>query len=219
MAESRASSENANFKSNRDSVSVLLPYPLGPYDYIAPADMAIVEGDYVRVPLGSREVTGVVWGAGKGDVAAKKLKPVAGKFDVPPMPPDHRTWIDWVAAYTLSAPGAVLRMSLTAPKALDPARGSIAFRRGALLDGPLMTKARQRVLDAVDARGTATGQELAEAAGCSVAVVRGLADAGALETVLLPPHYPASAFAPTGDTPSLSLDQAMAFISRHTPRG
>jgi primosomal protein N' (replication factor Y) len=210
MAESRASSENANLITNRDSVSVLLPYPLGPYDYIAPADMVVADGDYVRVPLGPREVTGVVWGAGKGDVATKKLKPIAGKFDVPAMPSEHRAWIDWVAAYTLSAPGAVLRMSLTAPKALDPARGSIAFRRGAVLDGLSMTKARQRVIGAVDARGTATALELSEDAGCGVAVVRGLADAGALETVLLPPRYPASAFAPTGDTPSLSRDQAMA---------
>jgi primosomal protein N' (replication factor Y) len=210
MAESRASSENANLITNRHSVSVLLPYPLGPYDYIAPADMVIAEGDYVRVPLGSREVTGVVWGTGKGDVAAKKLKPIAGKFDVPAMPPDHRAWIDWVAAYTLSAPGAVLRMSLTAPKALEPARGGIAFRRGASPDGPLMTKARQRVLSAVDARGTATAQELAEDAGCGVAVVRGLADTGALEIVLLPPRYPASVFEPTGDTPSLSPDQSLA---------
>ena len=73
-------------KSGQRRVAVLLPYPLGPYDYSAPAEMELAVGDYVRVPLGPREILGVVWGEGLGDVAAAKMKPVAGRFDVPPMP-------------------------------------------------------------------------------------------------------------------------------------
>jgi primosomal protein N' (replication factor Y) len=191
-------------------VAVMLPYPLGPYDYIAPADLDLVVGDYVRVPLGPREVLGVVWGEGQGGVAAKKMKSVAGRFDAPPMPLDHRRFIDWVAAYTLSPPGTVMRMSLTAPKALEPARAGVAFRLGVLSGKLALTAARRRVLDVLDARGTANAQELAEAAGCGIAVVRGLADAGALEAVMLPPRYPASAFQPLEDGPVLSGDQALA---------
>jgi primosomal protein N' (replication factor Y) len=191
-------------------VAVMLPYPLGPYDYIAPADLDLVVGDYVRVPLGPREVLGVVWGEGQGGVAAKKMKSVAGRFDTPPMPLDHRRFIDWVAAYTLSPPGTVMRMSLTAPKALEPPRAGVAFRLGVLSGELALTAARRRVLDVLDARGTATAQELAEAAGCGIAVVRGLADAGALEAVMLPPRYPASAFQPLEDCPVLSGDQALA---------
>jgi primosomal protein N' (replication factor Y) len=203
-------------------VSVMLPYPLGPYDYAAPPGLNLVAGDYVRAPLGPREVIGVVWGEGEGDIAPARLKPVAGRFDAPPMPEVHRRFIDWVAAYTLSPPGTVLRMALTAPKALEPARSAVAYRRADLPDTAMppdlrmLTAARRRVLDALDQRGTATAQELAEAAGCGVAVVRGLADLGALAPVLLPPRFPAAqfdgvdAFAPAAERPALSPDQATA---------
>ncbi len=197
-------------KAGPRRVAVLLPYPLGPYDYLAPADLDLVIGDYVRIPLGPREVLGVVWGEGQGDVAAKKMKPVAGRFDVPPMPEIHRRFIDWVAAYTLSPPGTVMRMSLTAPKALEPPRSGVAFRRAETPADLTLTPARRRVLEVLEERGTATAPELAEGAGCGIAVVRGLADAGALETVLMPPRYPASAFEPTGEEPILSRDQTLA---------
>jgi len=191
-------------------VAVMLPYPLGPYDYAVPPDLTLADGDYVRVPLGPREVLGVVWGEAKGDVAALKLKPVAGVFPAPAMPSDHRRFIEWVAAYTLSPPGAVLRMSLTAPRALEHLPPVLAFRRGAEPPRTLLTTARRRVLAALEERGTGTAVELAEAAGCSVAVVRGMADAGLLDAVRLPPRYPAAAFETPGELPSLSPDQAEA---------
>jgi primosomal protein N' (replication factor Y) len=206
MAGAVASSQN----SGPRRVAVLLPYPLGPYDYSVPPGMALSAGDYVVVPLGPREVLGVVWGEGQGDVAAARMKPVAGRFDVPPMPDAHRRFIDWVAAYTLSPPGTVMRMSLTAPKALEPPRAAIAFQRGTVSPDLNLTPARRRVLEALEERGFGTAAELAEAAGCGAAVVRGLADAGALETVMLPPRYPASVFDVTAEGPALSKDQAMA---------
>jgi primosomal protein N' (replication factor Y) len=189
---------------------VLLPYPLGPYDYIAPPQLNLAVGDYVQVPLGPREILGVVWGEGLGDVAAAKMRPVEGRFDAPPMPDDHRRFIDWVAAYTFSAPGSVLRMSLTAPKALEPPRSAVAYRRSGAADGLSMTAARKRVLAVLEERGTATANELAEAAGCGVTVVRGMADAGALEMVMLPFRYPAAQFRATEERPILSPDQSLA---------
>jgi primosomal protein N' (replication factor Y) len=205
MAGAVASSQN--FEPRR--VAVLLPYPLGPYDYSVPPDMTLSAGDYVVVPLGPREILGVVWGDGLGDVVAAKLKPVAGRFDAPPMPDGHRRFIDWVASYTLSPPGTVMRMSLTAPKALEQPRATIAFQRGDVSPDLNLTSARRRVLDVLEERGFGTAAELAEAAGCGVPVVRGLADAGALEAVLLPPRYPASVFEQTAEGPALSKDQAM----------
>ncbi|CEF56807.1 primosomal protein N' (replication factor Y) (superfamily II helicase) [Acetobacter ghanensis] len=45
-------------------VPVLLPMPFaGPFDYKAPASMALQPGDIVTVPLGNRRETGVVWDA------------------------------------------------------------------------------------------------------------------------------------------------------------
>jgi len=191
-------------------VAVMLPYPLGPYDYTVPADLDLVDGDYVGVPLGPREVLGVVWGEARGDVALSKVKPVAEVFPTPPMPEIHRRFIEWVAAYTLSPPGAVLRMSLTAPKALAPPVPSIAYRRNDSLPDVMLTPARRRVLEALEERGTGSAPELAEAAGCGVTVVRAMADAGSLTVVQVPPRYPASAFDRPGDLPTLSPDQTAA---------
>ncbi|HIJ62552.1 MAG TPA: hypothetical protein HPQ04_07670, partial [Rhodospirillaceae bacterium] len=49
-------------------LAVLLPLPLaGAYDYLAPDDgQPLAAGDFVRVPLGRRTVTGVVWGPAAG---------------------------------------------------------------------------------------------------------------------------------------------------------
>ena len=58
-----------------ESVSVLLPLPLtGPYDYFVPPDLEVSAGDFVVIPLGRREIKGVVWGNSKGELEIKKLR-------------------------------------------------------------------------------------------------------------------------------------------------
>ena len=69
-----------------DSVSVLLPGGApGPFDY-AKGGLDLKRGDIVEVPLGRRAALGVVWGPGTGEVPREKLKPVAARFDAPPLP-------------------------------------------------------------------------------------------------------------------------------------
>ncbi len=52
------------------TVRVLLPLPLGSgYDYLVPPDFAIKIGQFVTVPLGKKESTGVVWANGTGEVS------------------------------------------------------------------------------------------------------------------------------------------------------
>jgi primosomal protein N' len=47
------------------TVQVLLPLALeGAYTYTVPEGMELGQGDYVRVPLGPRQMTGVVWQVG-----------------------------------------------------------------------------------------------------------------------------------------------------------
>ncbi|MGH7074703.1 MAG: primosomal protein N', partial [Stellaceae bacterium] len=175
---------------------ILLPLPLaGPYDYAVPAGMSLEIGDFVAVPLGSRRLAGVVWGDSKDEVAAAKLKPVAAKLPVPAMSVELRRLIDWVAAYTLAPPGAVLRMAMSIVEALEPARGIAAFRlsdrgRAALADDALaMTPARHRVLDEAG-EAAAGAADLARRAGCGAGVVRALAAAGLLEAIELPRRLP-----------------------------
>jgi primosomal protein N' (replication factor Y) len=205
-----------------DSVSsasrrrVLLPLPLaaGAYDYRLPVGLQAESGSFVVVPLGPRLMLGVVWdGEADPELEAKRLKDVVEVLDwVPPMTASLRRFVDWVAAYTLSPPGAVLRMAMSSPSALEPAgqRAGWALAEGPLPGGeaPRLTPGRQRVLAALAPGEVRSGTELAEAAGVSPAIIRGMADAGLLVPALLPKGR---AFTPPDpDHPGLPLlpDQA-----------
>ena len=95
---------------------VLVPFPVDKaYDYGVPDGMDVGVGDYVRVPLGQREVVGVVWANAEGK-APKNLKDMIARYDVAPMPAAHIKFLDWVAGYTLAPKGAVLKMSLRLKK-------------------------------------------------------------------------------------------------------
>lgn len=113
-------------------VAVLLPLPLaGPYDYAVPDGMQLAPGDLVSASLGSRDMVGVVWGAAFGGIDPAKLKSVRAKLDLPPLPDDLRRFIDWVAEYTLSPPGAVLRLAMRVASAKQPKRPARALSLGA----------------------------------------------------------------------------------------
>ncbi len=105
------------------TVAVLLPLPLaGAYDYAVPEGASLSPGDFVMAPLGARQMVGVVWRAAQGGVDPAKLKSVHAKLDLPPLPEDLRRFIDWVADYTLSPPGAVLRLAMRVASAAQPKR-------------------------------------------------------------------------------------------------
>ncbi len=183
MAPSRASSP----RPDRRRVRVLLPLPLaGAYDYRVPDGLILKTGDFVRAPLGGRRVAGVVWGEGGRGVEEGRLKDVLARLEVPHRPPVSRRFVDWVAAYTLSPPGAVLRMVMSVPAALEPSRPTPAYAVCDPLPALRMTKARHRVLDILAEGPPRPAGELAREAGVGTSVVRGLADSGALMRVELP---------------------------------
>lgn len=108
-------------------VAVLLPLPLaGAYDYLVPEGLSVAAGTFVEVPLGGRRLAGVVWGGGAEAVDTAKLKPLARTLPAPKLPEVSRRFVEWVAAYTVQPPGAVLRMVMSVPEALaaeTPGRG------------------------------------------------------------------------------------------------
>ncbi|MDO5893774.1 primosomal protein N' [Agrobacterium sp. Azo12] len=173
----------------RNSVPVLVPLPApGPYSYAVPDDMVVEPGTVVQVPLGPRQVIGVVWDREQDDgktVDPKKLRPITKAFDCPPLKAEMRRFIDWVASYTLSPPGLVARMALRAPAAFDPEPMIEGLRLG---EGrpERMTPARQRVIELAVEGHTWTKSGLAHAAGVSTSVIDGLAKQGVFETVFLP---------------------------------
>jgi primosomal protein N' (replication factor Y) len=177
MGESGASSGNADM-----TVKVLVPLPLGdPYDYLAPVEGDVVPGSIVRVPLGPRDVVGVVWAVerGAGLVARDRLKRIAEVLPVAPLPDELRRFIDWVATYTISPPGSVLRMAMSTPEAFGPPPQETLYVRGATAPERL-TPARRRVLEILQDGVPRRAAEIAEQAAVSSGVIRSLAASGAL---------------------------------------
>ncbi|MGH6934329.1 MAG: primosomal protein N' [Dongiaceae bacterium] len=177
-------------------VSVLLPLPLvGPYDYRADPSLTLARGDFVKVPLGRRELAGVVWGETAGDVPEAKLRDVIARLGVPGLPPTLCDFIDWVAGYTLTPPGAVLRMAMSVSAALEPPRTINAWRLRSPWQTPeiRLTPERQRVIALLKGGPPRPTLELAREAGVGTGVIKALARAGLLEQIALPPP---PAFAP-----------------------
>lgn len=200
----------------RKAVRVLLPLPLAQaYDYAVPEGMEVAAGAFVDVPLGRRQVTGVVW-EGAAEHPPERLRPIEAVRAAPPLPEAVRRFVDWVAAYTLSPPGAVLRMAMSVPAALDPPAAPSGWAlsevgRLALAGvGARLTPPRARLLAAL-AAGPVPGTVLAERASVSPGVIRGAADAG----LILPVTLPAASPFPAPDLahasrPALSAEQAAA---------
>ena len=89
------------------------------YSYRVPAGLALQPGDLVDVPLGTRETPGVVW-AVRETAAGANLKAVTARRDAPALRPGLMRFVDWVARWTLSPRGMVLRMAIRAAEDLGP---------------------------------------------------------------------------------------------------
>ncbi|MCQ1837400.1 primosomal protein N' [Neorhizobium galegae] len=170
-------------------VPVLVPLPVPvAYSYAVPEGVHVEPGSVVQVPVGPRQLIGVVWDGDSDDkLDPKKLRPLTLVFDCPPLSKEMRDFVDWVASYTLSPPGLVARMAIRAPAALDPEPMVEGLR---YLGGQpeRLTPARARVLDlAGEEEIPWTRSGLAHAAGVSMSVVDGLTAQGIFETVFLAP--------------------------------
>jgi primosomal protein N' (replication factor Y) (superfamily II helicase) len=175
------------------TVNVLLPIPTeGTYSYSVPFDMVLGPGDFVQVPLGPRQVAGIVWDDAPTGIDPLKLRPVTARFECPPLSKDMRRFVDWVAAYTVSPPGMVARMVLRAPGALDPPAPTEALRFSGA-HPQRMTPQRQAVMELVQQGQAWSKSGLSHAAGVAASVIDGLRKQGVLEEVMVPqrPMVPA----------------------------
>ena len=197
-------------KSKPVTVPVLLPLALpAPYDYVVPEGMEVSPGQFVVVPLATVAYLGVVWPRAEAPkLDPKKLREIIEVVDdVPPLPRVSLDFADWVARYTLTSPGMVLRMMMSAGRAFSPP----APHYGVRLDGPppsRMTPARARVLEVATNGMTWLKSALVEAAGVSVGVIDGLVDAGTLVTEELPAWAPPQLDLSTTRAPMLATASA-----------
>nr|WP_321455353.1 primosomal protein N' [uncultured Cohaesibacter sp.] len=210
--------------SKRQIVSVLVPvYVDSCYSYRVPGDSAslfedeansgfsggLEPGQVVKVPLGPRSVLGVVWDDSSEFMDESRIKDVQHVYEGVRLSYEFRKFVDWIAQYTLAQRGMVLRMVLRGEDALFPPRPVAAFRLTG--DAPeRMTKARARVVEAMEGGLAETKAAIAERCGVSPSVVDGLVKSGTLSPCQLPPPalmgLPEADFAP----PSLSDLQTKA---------
>jgi primosomal protein N' (replication factor Y) (superfamily II helicase) len=179
---------NASSVTSTHIVDVLVPVALNQtYSYRVPRGMELKAGDVVAVPLGPREVLAVVWAenANPDPRLHNRLKDVAEKLDVPPLKGELRALVDWVANYTLSARGMVLRMCLRMGEHLGPERVRMGVR---LVGEPprRLTPARRRLIELLSDGLLHGKSEAAKEAGVSTGVIDGLVDEGTLVVEAMP---------------------------------
>jgi primosomal protein N' (replication factor Y) len=193
---------------------------LGPLDYRVPDGMAVEPGSVVIAPLGPRQLLGVAWDADRlpsEEVGDNRLRPLAGLVDVRPLAAPLRRLCEWTADYYLSPLASVLRMVLPSSAALDGPRQLTEYRPTGDVPGRL-TPQREKALAAIEGR-QGTIRELADHAGVSDGVLRGLVNAGALEAVAVDADRPLAQPSPDFAPPQLNDDQQGAAESLATAIG
>ena len=207
-----ATAAGTSSASSTRMVDVLVPVALDQtYSYRVPRGMQLKAGDVVAVPLGPREVVAVVWADNSNPDPRlhNRLKEVGEKLDVPPLKPELRSLVDWVANYTLSARGMVLRMTLRMGENLGPER----VRMGVRLTGEVpkrLTPARRRLIGVVSDGLLRGKSEAAKEAGVSAGVIDGLVDEGTLTVEPMPRLSPPPAPDPSHAQPEFSRQQRSA---------
>jgi len=197
------------FYNHGDLVSVLTTQPLGrALDYKAP-EGGCHRGAFVEVPLGPRKVLGVVWGPGAGDYDLSKIRHVIRVLDAPPMREEMCTFLARAAAYTLTPMPAMLRLGTRAPGLGDPPSMRKIYRGGGA-EPARLTDARRRVLAVLEEFGDLafTLKELAEMAGVTPSVIKGLVAQGAVFEEDSPRDMPFARMDPDLPGKALTDDQA-----------
>ncbi|MAM63086.1 primosomal protein N' [Maritimibacter sp. UBA3975] len=201
----------AEFFDEGARVAVLTTQPLDRLlTYRAP-EGGCWEGAFVEAPLGPRRVMGVVWGPGEQGFDASKLRALVRVLDVPPMRAEMAEFLTRVGDYTLTPMSFMLRLATRAPGLTNPPSMRKIYRLGHR-EPDRMTEARERVLEVLEsqAQSAFTLKELAEEAGVTSSVVKGLVKQGAVEEEESPRDLPFAHLDYTAKGKDLTGDQATA---------
>ena len=193
---------------------VTLNAALGPLDYRVPDGMHVEPGSVVIAPLGPRQLIGVVWEPERlptEEVGDCRLRPLVGTLDVIPIAAPLRRLAEWTADYYLAPLASVLRMILPSSSALEGPRQLTEYRPTGLVPDR-MTPQREKALAVLEGR-QGTVRELADHAGVSDAVMRGLVNAGALKAVAVEADRQLPCPDPDFAPPDLNEEQVEAAAS------
>lgn len=144
-------------------------------------------GQFVVVPLGGRDVIGVVSGDDRPQDAAVKLKSVVKVLPFRALKPEMLKFLERAAGYTMASIGMFVRLVAsvsTLTEDFEPP--SVIGLSGA--HPKRMTPAREKVLLCLAGQSFSTGAELARACGVSASVVKSLFDEGVLHRYVPKPE-------------------------------
>lgn len=194
-------------------VGVLTVQPLDRLlDYKAPGGGCHL-GALIEVPLGPRKVLGVVWGQGRGDYDLSRIRAVIRVLDAVPMRAEMREFLARAAEYTLTPMSAMLRLATRSPGLGDPPSMRRVYRLGSGAPDR-ETDARRRVLAVLTGYGglSFTLRELAETAGVTGSVIKGLVRQGVIREEDSPRDLPYPHLDP--DLPGVALtDEQSAAVA------
>jgi len=150
------------------------------FDYAVPGTLRVSKGDFVYAPIGKQMKLGVVWSV-EPSQTDKTLKEIVDIKVTRPLTEDLVDFVNWTARYTGAPVGNVLRMVIRNYKALDPSAIVTLYKPTGAAPNK-MTPARQAVLEK-GGPWPARASEVAERAGVSPGVVKGLVNAGGLSAI------------------------------------
>ena len=178
-----------DIKKSDTTIDVWVPVQSGgPYTYVTPQGLAprpaLVPGCVVRVPLGRRQVTGIVASVSRIDLLpdptlAQKLKPVVAVLEIPPVPDSFLRFLLWVARYTCTPLGRLVKMALSGARTAPPRRVVYRLSEAARHQVPA-SPPRGRVYDVLASGGACSAAKLAAKAHVSTGLITRMARSGLL---------------------------------------
>lgn len=182
-------------------------------DYRLPGGMDAPLGSVVVAPLGPRQITGIVWEADRLDgeeVPDAKLRPIIEVLPSPRVSFALRRLIEWTADYYCARMSSVARMVIASGGAIKGPTTMTEYRLVGGTEGHMktarMTPQREQALERLPGK-QATIRELAQIAGVSDGVLRGMVGAGLIEPVEVAIDRPFPPPDPEHDVPQLSGEQ------------
>jgi primosomal protein N' (replication factor Y) len=185
-------------------VTILHILPLRPvsrvYSYKLADNHTAQVGQVVRIPFGKNakmpNELGIIWDMPQQDDTPRDKLKIAYPLDViPPLSDALRQLIDWTAAYTMSARGAVAKMAVPLAEIAPTVQQVTHYRLtplGETIDITPLTAARAKVITILRAEKSLTASELSLKAGVSAGVPKAMIAKGLVTTaeIQLEQHVP-----------------------------
>ena len=170
------------------------------FDYRIPTDCLVSKGDIVRVPFGPRQIFGVVEATKQTSTTPPaRLKTIDSVIDWCRLSAQDLQFIAWMADYTVTPRGMILKMMLSVPHAFEAEKPQLAYSLGdnSLGNNSLgdisqnLTPKQHQVLTYLQQQPQGVSKkEIAEGAQVSIAVVRTMIDNGIVKPIPVNAHCP-----------------------------